>query len=130
MKIKIAAALIAAALTGCATAEPQPVQPAESYESALARWVGVPEVELLRKHGTPQSTYETASTKFITYVRTSSRVVPGYPPTYTSRRNGNSVRTTAVGGAPTVEVPLRCATTFEIDKGVISGWSYEGNWCE
>jgi hypothetical protein len=99
------------------------------YEEKLARWVGHPEDELVKSWGPPSAIYERGGRKFITYARSAQANVPGLVPGYESRVVGN------VPFPPQAEVASghieaqTCTTTFESEKGRITGWRLDGNAC-
>ena len=115
------AVLICLTLTACATTA--------NYEKVLASWVGSSEDNLVRSWGPPDSVYEGAGSKYLTYMRASQGYVPGVAPTYQSNVIGNTVYTQAVGGSPGYTYNTRCKTVFELVGGTITSWRWEGNAC-
>ena len=114
-------AVVVLALAGCATTA--------NYEKMLNGWVGAEEIDLMRKWGAPDKTYETGGTKFLTYVSSGNVYVPGVAPTYQTTVIGNTVYTNRVGGSPAQNIGLRCTTTFEVRNNKIQSWQADGNYC-
>lgn len=110
------------ALSGCATTA--------GYEKMLDSWVGAQEIDLVRRWGPPQQSYEAGGRKFIAYSAQRNVYVPGVAPTYQTNVIGNTAYTTAVGGSPSMNISKLCITTFELDASRVVSWSYKGNDCK
>ncbi|VVN81608.1 hypothetical protein PS712_01141 [Pseudomonas fluorescens] len=109
-------------LSACATTA--------KYEKILDTWVGEDELNLVRKWGPPQQSYETSGHRFLVYSNDRNVFVPGQAPTYQTSVIGNTAYTNSYGGSPAMNVNLSCTTTFEIADGKITTWSYRGNDCK
>jgi hypothetical protein len=107
-----------AALTSCATAA--------NYEKILNSWTGHSENELLSSWGPPDSAYESGDTKYLTYARGGTVVLPGTAPSY--RSVGNTMY--PVGGTPPLVINKHCKTTFIVQSSAIVSWRWEGNACK
>ena len=118
---KIIYLLIPLSLVACATTA--------NYEKILSTWVGSSEIELIRKWGPPQQSYETNGKKFITYVRTRNVYIPGTNPSYTTTYIGNTAYTNTVAGTAGQNIGMSCKTTFELENDRITSWRWEGNDC-
>ena len=108
-------------LAGCATTA--------NYEKMLNTWVGAPEIALYRSWGAPDSQYEAAGTKFVTFTKSGNVVMPGTSPTYQTTFIGNTAYSNAYGGSPAYNISLVCKTTFEIRNEQVVNWRWEGNQC-
>ena len=108
-------------LSGCATTA--------NYEKILNSWVGSEEVDLIRKWGPPQQSYESGGHKFLAYSSSRNVYMPGTTPSYTTMYIGNTAYTNPVGGSPGYNIGMRCVTTFEIVENRIVSWRWEGNDC-
>ncbi|WP_223433293.1 hypothetical protein [Pseudomonas sp. GL-B-26] len=108
-------------LSACATTA--------KYEKILDTWVGEDELNLVRKWGPPQQSYETSGHRFLVYSNVRNVFVPGQAPTYQTSVIGNTAYTNTYGGSPAMNVNLSCTTTFEIADEKITTWSYRGNNC-
>lgn len=109
-------------LSSCATTA--------GYEELLGSWVGKTEEQLIMKWGTPQSVYESNGLKYLTYIQSSSRYIPGTPATYQTQFIGNVAYTKSTGGSPGYSVTYRCQTTFFVRNGEIINWIWQGNNCK
>ena len=112
---------VALLLGACATAE--------KYEAVLKTWVGSNESSLISAWGPPDSVYENAGEKYLTYSKSSTGYVPGTAPSYSTRIIGNTAYTTTYGGSPGYAYNQNCKTTFTLLGGIIKSWRYEGNAC-
>ena len=110
-----------AVLAACATTE--------KYEAILESWVGKSENALVEAWGPPDSVYEAAGTRYLTYAKSGTRYVPGTPPTYRTTIVGNTRHTRAYGGTPGHVYNQNCKTSFAISDNVIKKWRWEGNAC-
>ena len=110
------------ALASCATEA--------NYEKILDSWTGSSENELLNSWGPPDSVYESGGTKYLTYARGNTVVLPGTAPSYQSTVVGNTMYTNPVGGTPPLVMNRHCKTTFTIQSGIIVSWRWEGNACK
>ena len=117
--ILVMVAILAAA---CATTK--------GYENILNSWVGLTELDLVRKWGSPQQTYEAAGHKFLAYSNRRNVFLPGAPASYQTTVVGNTAYTNAVGGSPAMNIGLSCITTFELEGEKIVRWSWKGNDCK
>lgn len=118
-KMMVVAFLFVAA--GCVTT-------AEKYGDFLDSWVGVGELELVRKWGAPDKSYEVKGVKFLTFVSSHEVIVPGDTSSHTSFVIGG-VTFTDGDGAPDRVINYGCETTFEIYKGKVVDWRFAGNDC-
>ena len=85
---------------------------AANYQAKLQTWVGKSEIELVESIGPPDSWYEVAGSKFISYNR---------------QRGVTYIRT--VGPMSAVGIPSWCKTTFQIRDSLVSSWQVQGNAC-
>jgi hypothetical protein len=108
-------------LAGCATTA--------NYEKILSSWVGFTELDIIRKWGPPQQSYETGGRKFLVYSSARNMYLPGTAPSYTTTVIGNTAYTNRVGGTPGQNIGLSCQTTFEISDEKIVSWRWQGNDC-
>ena len=108
-------------VAGCATTE--------NYEKMLNTWVGASEVDLVKKWGPPDSVYEGAGSRFLTWNRTGQVYVPGMP-TYQTYRIGNTIYTQPALGPQGYIVNEQCKTTFELKAERVASWRWEGNVCK
>ena len=108
-------------IAGCATTA--------NYEKILQSWIGMPEIDLVRKWGPPSSVYENGGIRFITYEQSAQGYVPGTAPSYQTTRIGNTLYTQTVGGSPGYTYTQACRTTFEVVNERIASWRWQGNAC-
>ncbi len=86
------------------------------YKQSMSTWIGGAEIDLIRKNGTPDSTYTSNNIKFLVYEwSNTSRIYyhtsdSGY--TYTTGGNTYS-----------------CKTTFEVKNKIITNVRWAGNKC-
>lgn len=118
---KIATILAALALAGCATVQ--------NYQAILESFVGRSERELLMRWGPPDSVYESAGDRYLTYRRSETVYVPGAPPVLRTWRVGDATYTAPVGGTPGHFEEMSCKTTFILRGNAVAGWRHEGNNC-
>jgi len=121
MRKALALTAILFALISCATTA--------NYEKILNSWVGSTELDLIRKWGPPQQSYETDGIKFLVYSSSRNVYLPGTAPSYTTTVIGNTAYTNRVGGTPGQNIGLSCQTTFEISGERIVSWRWQGNDC-
>lgn len=121
MRNTLALTVILFALVGCATTA--------NYEKILNSWIGYTELELIRKWGPPQQSYEAGGIKFLVYSSSRNVHIPGATPSYTTTVIGNTVYTNQVGGTPDQNIGLNCQTTFEISGERVVSWRWQGNDC-
>ena len=95
----------------------------------LNSWVGATELDLIRKWGLPQQSYETGGRKFVVYTSSRSVYIPGTAPSYTTTVIGNTAYTNPVGGTPGRNIGFSCKTPFEISDDRIVSWRWQGNDC-
>ncbi len=98
-------------------------------EKILNSWVGATELDLIRKWGPPQQSYEASGRKFVVYTNSRNVYIPGTAPSYTTTVIGNTAYTNRVGGTPGQNIGLSCQTTFEISGDKIVSWRWQGNDC-
>lgn len=70
MRKAIALTAILSALAGCATTA--------NYEKILSSWVGSMELDLVRKWGPPQQSYEAGGRKFLVYLSSRNVYLAGH----------------------------------------------------
>ena|SRR5713226_10404375 len=121
MRKALALTAILFSLAGCATTA--------NYEKILNSWVGFTELDLIRKWGPPQQSYEAGGRKFLVYSSSRNVYLPGTAPSYTTTVIGNTAYTNRVGGTPSQNIGLSCQTTFEISSEKIVSWRWQGNDC-
>lgn len=113
---------IAAILSACATTA--------NYEKILQSWVGSEEIDLIRKWGPPQQSYETGGSKFLVYSSRQNVYMPGTAPSYQTTVIGNTAYTNPIGGTPAYNIGMACVTTFELANNKIVSWQWRGNACK
>jgi hypothetical protein len=118
---RLSIVLLTLILTACATTA--------NYEKILNTWVGEDELNLVRKWGPPQQSYETSGHRFLVYTNDQNVFIPGQAPTYQTNVIGNTAYTSSYGGTPATNINYTCTTTFEVADGKILTWSYRGNNC-
>lgn len=79
----------------------------ERYQETLQTWVGTPEAGLVAKWGAPDSSYRADD---------GTRLL-----TYSEVRKYNAEGVTLTG---------RCKTTFKVEQGTVTGFSFQGNQCK
>lgn len=114
--------MCALVLAGCATTA--------GYEKVLHSWAGSTELDIVRAWGPPAQAYDVGDRRFLVYSSNRNVVVPGVAPTYTTTLVGNTAYTRPVGGVAPSAMSLGCQTTFELDRGFIVRWQYQGNDCK
>ena len=122
MKLRFAFLVSLLVLGGCATTE--------NYEKMLGSWVGASELELVRRWGAPQRTFDSGGRKFLEYASDRNVFIPGVAPTYTTSMIGNTAYTKRVGGSASQNIAKSCQTTFELLNDRIQSWRYYGNDCK
>jgi hypothetical protein len=108
--------------SGCATTA--------NYEKILNSWIGSEEVDLIRKWGPPQQSYESGGRKFLVYSSQRNVYMPGTAPRYQTTYIGNTAYTNQVGGTPGYNIGMTCTTTFELVNNKIVTWQWRGNDCK
>lgn len=108
------------ALCGC-------VNTVARREAVLARWVGRPEIELVRMLGAPNRAYETNGTKVLTYEERRVDILPGVP--FYDGFGPYYGPFWGVGGLPPEAVNLVCFTNFTVSGGIVRGFTLRGNAC-
>lgn len=108
-------------LTGCASEE--------QFRKNVDLWKGKPELVLIQKMGPPDSSYEVGGTKFLKYTKSESGYVAGTAPTYTTTVVGGLAVTQPIGGSSGYGYTNSCSVVYQVTKGVVSGYTYEGNAC-
>ena len=122
MKTSLLLAIVVAILSACATTA--------NYEEILNSWVGAEEVDLIRKWGPPQQSYETGGRKFLAYSSRRNVYLPGTAPSYQTTVIGNTAYSNPVGGTPGYNIGMACVTTFELANNKIVSWQWRGNDCK
>lgn len=112
--------VLAVALAGC-------VPSAGGYERMLDGWLGASEAELIARWGVPLGSYDSGSSRFLTYDE--SRIVSdsGSAPVVVRNRAAGTVR--AVGGSDPAVTQYQCRTVFELKGGRVAAWRFSGNGC-
>ncbi len=100
-----------------------------NYEAMLGQWVGAGERELVQAWGPPDSVYEGQDARYLTWNEQHQNYMPGTPPRYVTRVEGDRVYTVPFGGTPGHLFTSRCKTTFTLVDGQVTGWRAEGNAC-
>jgi hypothetical protein len=111
----------ALALAGCQTTE--------GFDKFASGFVGQSEAAIIGRFGVPDKTYEAGGTKYLAFTRSQTSYSPGVAPSYQSNVIGNTVYTTSVGGMAPSVYTANCTLNFQITKGVVSGYSFNGNGC-
>ena len=119
--------LILLILGGCATLNQQ------SYSAVLQSWVGKTEYQLYNVWGMPVNVgYISPNKKLVNYLKVSSR---GRQDVYDEQIYYNGINNTSwwnrVFGPPRPQTNSRyyCKTTFVVDKGIIVGFNFNGDYC-
>ena len=97
-----------------------------SRRAYLTSLVGQPEAEMVRLFGVPVRTYEAGGKRFAAYDDRRIDIVPG---PFFGFGFGYWSGGFYSDPIPAAVVERGCETTFEIDRGVIAGWSLRGTWC-
>ena len=100
-----------------------------NYEAMLGQWVGAREPELIQAWGPPDSVYEGEDARYLTWNAQYQNYMPGSPPHYVTRVDGDRVYTIPYGGTPGYLYSSKCKTTFTVVDGTVTGWRAEGNAC-
>ncbi len=108
-------------LTACTTKQ--------EHESTLSSWVGSEESSLIASWGPPTSFYESGDIKYLTWGHSSSTLVGGTAPSYTTTVIGNIATTQSHGGTAPILVNQNCDITMIIKSGRVDSWTYRGNNC-
>ncbi len=114
--------LAAGLLVGCATTE--------NFEKKVSVYVGKTENHLVAAEGIPSSSYELDGTKYLTYSKSESGVIPGTPARANTNYINGKAYTTMVGGSPAIGYTNTCSVTFTVVNKVITGYTYKGNDCK
>ncbi|MCQ8279043.1 hypothetical protein NFI95_11350 [Acetobacteraceae bacterium KSS8] len=123
------------AVAGCAV-------PSAEQRRALDSMIGRSETDLLRTYGVPTRTFSTNGHTFLAYVQNETSFSPGTPgwggwgwgggwggwgggwgPGWGGWGGGWG------GGFPPSYYQSSCATTFEVNNGVVAGWTLRGDGC-
>lgn len=120
-------ALVASAITGCATTA--------GFEHNVSSWVGSNIKEYVRANQiTPTRVHEHAdgtATYHFSFRRQGSYTVPTRTSTQVYSSGNYAYATTRTTGGYTVNTDKHCIWTFEVDtENVITHWSYRGNACK
>jgi hypothetical protein len=99
------------------------------YTKLMDSWVGSSEASVISQWGVPDSSYSSGTTKYITYRSQRSFTIPGRAPTYRTHCSGYSCTSTPSGGSSAYTSTSRCETTFVINGGRVSSYSFKGNAC-
>lgn len=79
----------------------------EQYRETLKTWVGTSEADLVAKWGAPDTSYRADDgTRLLTYSRVRKYDAEG------------------------VTLTGRCKTTFRVEQGTVTGFSFQGNECK
>jgi hypothetical protein len=113
---------VALGLMACATTE--------NYEKILNGFVGAPEASLIEAWGPPDSVYNLAEKKYLTYNRSKTEVNPGSPPTYNTNCFFGICTTGTFGGTGGWVSQLNCKTVFTLIGGKVSAWKHDGDDCK
>ena len=109
------------AIAGCATTE--------NFEKKVSVYVGQTETQLVAAEGIPASMYENEGTRYLTYTRTESGVIPGTPPVISTTYIAGKPYTRSSGGTQTIGYTNSCSVTFTIVNKIVTGYQYKGNSC-
>ena len=118
----LSSVLLVLMLAGCATQA--------KYEKIVNSWMGHSEAELIRSWGPPNSVYESAGRKYLTYSMSSQAFIPGKNPDYKTTCICSSCTSRAVGGYSGQAINWHCTTTFELEAERIVYWRFKGNNCK
>ncbi len=78
----------------------------ERYRDSLQTWVGTSEADLVTEWGAPDAAYRTEDgTRLLTYSKVRKYDAEG------------------------VTLTGRCKTTFKVEQGTVTGFSFQGNQC-
>ena len=117
---RLLVALMALGLLSCATEA--------RYREILATWNGAEEGQLIASWGAPSSYFiGYDETRYLTYQRGRTAVLPGNPPKTEVDPATGYVRVSP--GTPDMTLNFACKTTFEIQNGVIVNARFRGNDC-
>ena len=79
--------------------------------------------------GLPDSFYESGESKYLTYIKSRTTVIPGRAPTYRTQIIGNTAYTRRYGGTANYNWQRSCKTAFTIVGSKVTDYRYEGNNC-
>lgn len=96
---KIASAVLAVMVAGCATPSEQ------GFQNKISAWKGKSEIQVVQRFGAPQGTYAVDGKKILSY-------------------KDDKIATLYGGG-----VQLNCDVNFTVERGIVSNVSYAGNNC-
>lgn len=121
LKPAFAAALVAT-LVGCASQASM----AARYDQSLQRWKGASRADLVAAWGPPLLARTDADVETLTWtVNEDIRNTQGLP-AYMTPSNG-AARVAMPSVAPVV--PVRCTTHFQLRRGVVVAWRFDGLAC-
>ena len=118
-------------LAGCVTQDygPSIAERNAQFTATLNSWVGDTEEALVAKWGGPNKEYSTANAKFLTYLSSFQKTVPGYDPAYMQQNIGGNRYSIPIGGAPSQTFQFSCEVTWVIKNGRVDSWNAQGNGC-
>lgn len=114
-------AAIAVLAASCATTA--------GYEKMLSSFVGLEEIELVRRWGPPLQTYETGGRRFLSYQSDRTIYRAGTPGIVHTTVIGTTAYSRVLGGVPGSWSRWLCQTVFELDGTKVVAWSHQGNDC-
>lgn len=101
------------------------------YEKMLNSWVGREEIDVVRRWGPPQQTYETAGRKFLSYSSEKTVFRPASPGiVHTTRISNSAYSSRVLGGVGPTLTHFACQTIFELDGARVVSWTHNGNACK
>ena len=128
MKHYFIALIVISFLTSCISPQVQRA----NFEAQLDTWKGVKEEKLVEHFGIPDKTHEAKGIRYLGFVKDKGAYYTGHDlaaPSmiYGNRYNGSVVGLTYNTGGRTII--YSCEVTFILKRGVVTGYTYEGNWC-
>ncbi len=102
-----------------------------NYASSLQNWVGQPEYVLYQSWGQPENTfYLSGAEKEVTYINASQKAIDGDKEPYSGYEVYYPAISTPDFGFPdTTENYYYCKTSFTIQNGIITDYSFNGDDC-
>lgn len=117
MMKRILAAVLMLAIAGCATKA--------RFQKQMDGLLGASEQSLVARMGPPQSVYDNAGTRILTYSQNRTNYIPGSAPTY--QMIGNTAY--PMGGSDPMIMQLSCTVNFTITDGLVQSYRFQGNNC-
>jgi hypothetical protein len=121
--LMLSAAVLAVALTGCATGP--------NLAERMSQLVGQPEQVVIQQLGVPNRTMVVRGVTYLAYVRRNTEYIPGSfgSGTFMGPFYGPFFGSYYGGGFPPETIRNRCETTFAVSGGIVRSFALHGNDC-